>query len=203
MISDTPIYLCSDFSRVSDRLLKHLRAGRQSGGKVAFVTLASAPGEYNEAHERARHHWKQAGCELLECSHPGQLASPDELLAVYVAGGNTFLLLQEMLRFGLHNSILELLRRGVPYIGESAGALVLGPTIEQIRFFDPPERAPELKSSLALGWVPFIPFPHVGHPDLPDRYLEVWKEVCQTQSPFIILRDDDLVVVEGRYRSDL
>ena len=55
-----------------------------------------------------------------------------------------------------------MIQSGKPYIGESAGAIIMAPSTEYIKAvdFDPIEIAPELKDFSALGLVDFYPVPH-------------------------------------------
>jgi len=49
---------------------------------------------------------------------------------IYVQGGNTFYLLKQMRKSGFDKIIRKLLRKGIVYIGVSAGSIVAGKTIE-------------------------------------------------------------------------
>jgi dipeptidase E len=60
-------------------------------------------------------------------------------------------LLDELRKSRFDELLIRMHRAGKILIGESAGALVLGPTIEPIRFIDEPERAPELSEFTGLS----------------------------------------------------
>ena len=60
-------------------------------------------------------------------------------------------------------AILELIKGGKPYIGSSAGSIVLAPDIRYIERMDSPKKAPELKDSAGLGAIDFYPLPHYGN----------------------------------------
>lgn len=53
----------------------------------------------------------------------------DQVGAVFVGGGNTYVLLDRIMSAGLGQAIREAVRHGVPYLGTSAGANIAGPTI--------------------------------------------------------------------------
>ncbi len=79
---------------------------------------------------------------------------------IFVGGGNTFYLLQEMKRTGCDKLITEQIKAGKPYIGSSAGSIVLAPDIEYVKPMDNPKLAPDLTSYKALGAVDFFVLPH-------------------------------------------
>ena len=79
---------------------------------------------------------------------------------IYVTGGNTFFLLQELQRTGADTLIIDEVNAGKLYIGESAGAMVLSENIEYVKKMDNETAAPDLTSSDALGLVDFFPVPH-------------------------------------------
>ncbi|MBC1345159.1 type 1 glutamine amidotransferase-like domain-containing protein, partial [Listeria welshimeri] len=69
---------------------------------------------------------------------------------IYVTGGNTFFLLQELKRTGADKLILEEITAGKIYIGESAGAVITGPNISFIQSMDSNIKAPSLSDYDAL-----------------------------------------------------
>ncbi len=74
---------------------------------------------------------------------------------IYVTGGNTFFLLQEMIRTGADKLIINEVNSGKLYIGESAGAVITAPSIEYIKSMDSPEEAPDLIDIKGFGFVDF------------------------------------------------
>ena len=55
---------------------------------------------------------------------------------IYITGGNTFFLMQELRRTGTDRLIVEQVEEGKLYIGESAGAMVFAPNIEYAKKMD-------------------------------------------------------------------
>jgi dipeptidase E len=79
-----------------------------------------------------------------------------EAPALFVGGGNTFRLLNELYRFGLVEVIRECVRGGLPYLGISAGSNVACPSLKttnDMPIIQPPSFA-------ALGLVSFQINPH-------------------------------------------
>jgi dipeptidase E len=79
---------------------------------------------------------------------------------IYVTGGNTFFLLQELKRTGADKIIVEEVNSGKIYIGESAGAIVASVDIGYAQKMDSVDKAPALKDYNALGLVDFYTVPH-------------------------------------------
>ena len=52
---------------------------------------------------------------------------------IYITGGNTFFLLQELKRKGVDKIISKQVKLGKLYIGESAGAIIASPDAEYMR----------------------------------------------------------------------
>lgn len=76
--------------------------------------------------------------------------------AIFVGGGNTFRLINELQQRGLHESIGAAVAAGTKYMGASAGTNIAAPTIRTTN--DMPIVEP--KSFTALGLVPFQINPH-------------------------------------------
>ena len=79
---------------------------------------------------------------------------------IYVTGGNTFFLLQELKKCGADKIIRDEVYAGKLYIGESAGSIIASPDIEYVKALDSIKKAPELSSFEGLGLVDFYPVPH-------------------------------------------
>ena len=79
-----------------------------------------------------------------------------------VSGGNTFFLLQELRRSGLVELIAQRVRQGMPYIGESAGAIIACPDIEYNQVMDDRAAAPGLDDCTGMGLVDWYVLPHNG-----------------------------------------
>ena len=161
------LFLASYFSGVSSTFPSF--AGDCAGKHVLFIPTASIPEKvtfYVEADKKAL---QKLGMlvEELEIS----TADRDEINGklreaeyIFVSGGNTFFLLQELRRTGADKLISEHIERGGLYIGASAGSMILCPNIEYVKLMDDPNAAPELNGSFdALGVVGFSVLPHSGN----------------------------------------
>jgi dipeptidase E len=108
----------------------YVQAFLQGRKKVAFVPFA-APEDQQDAYvEKVKAVFEELHLELLPLHRerdPGKKL--EEADAIAVGGGNTFLLLRQLYRSGLLKAIPDAVKKGLPYIGWSAGSNVACPTI--------------------------------------------------------------------------
>ena len=132
---------------------------------VAFIPTASIPESYKAYVGAGRKALEKLGLTVdeLEISK----ATAEEIATklkqtdyIYVTGGNTFYLLQELKRTEADKVIIEQINLGKLYIGESAGCMVVSPDIEYAKGLDDCEKAPDLDEFSALKIIDFYPLPH-------------------------------------------
>ena len=126
--------------------------------QVVFVPFASH--DHSGYASRMHEFLGGMGREFLglhESSEPNETIA--QAGAIYVGGGNSFLLIKELHERGLIEPIREAVRSGTPYLGVSAGANVACPSMMTTN--DMPIAHPESFDS--LGIVPFQINPHY-HP---------------------------------------
>lgn len=158
------LFLASSFAGVVDQFPAF--AGESLAGKtVTFIPTASIPEASDDYVWADRDALEALGlkADILELT----AATPDEISGklerndyIFVSGGNTFFLLQEMRSSGADRRILAQIAAGKTYIGASAGSMLLAPSIEYAQIMDSPSAAPRLKSFDALAAVDFGPLPH-------------------------------------------
>ena len=79
---------------------------------------------------------------------------------IFISGGNTFYLLQELKRKNLISYLKERIENGLLYIGESAGSVIAAPDIEYASVIDDKTVATELDDYTGLNLVDFYIVPH-------------------------------------------
>ncbi len=145
--------------------------------------------------------WQDEGVDLL-----------DRVDAVFVGGGNTFVLLHRLLESGLLDAIRKRVEGGLAYVGVSAGANVCGPNVLTTNDWN----VISLTSFEALGFVPFNLNPHYlerGSPEArasetrDDRIREyhvLWSNpVIGLEEETLLQIEDGVARVAGRGRARL
>lgn len=179
------LFLSASFADVSV-LFSQFLDGECKGKTVTFIPTASLVEEVTFYVDAGKDALRQLGLivEELEISTATQAEIVKKIAGndcVYITGGNTFFLLQELRRTGADKIIAEHIDLGKPYVGESAGSIVASPDIEYIKQMDDLTAAPNLASFSSLGLVDFYPLPHYTN--------EPFKEVV-----------DDIIVRYGQKR---
>lgn len=160
------LFLTSVFAKTAKEFKKFY--GETNGKSAVFIpTAANADGGGTIYVKRQRRALEKLG--IKACVLDISVAESNEIMAkllnsdiIYIGGGNTFYLLQELKRSGADKLIKEQVLLGKAYIGESAGAVVAAPCIDYIEDMDKRDAAPNLKDCSALGLVDFYTLPHMN-----------------------------------------
>ena len=165
---------------------------------VAFIPFAKYDEEDYSRKAISRFHLMGYRMEALVKGkdHEGILDSCD---AVFIGGGNTFLLLKSLHEEGLIDPIRKRVGKGMPYIGTSAGSNVACDSIKTTN--DMPIVYPPTFDALKL--VPFNLNPHYMEP-VPDskhkgetREMRIEEFHQHNDNPVLGLRESAMLRVEG------
>lgn len=175
--------------------------GDPAGKRLAFVPDAGVPYEDRSFVDRDRSLLSRMGFDLREVTLEGRTAGElrtelADVDVVFVAGGNSFYLLEKALESGFGEVLGELLDHGVKYIGASAGAILVGPDLRPVSTLDDPAAAPGLESRRGLGLVDFVVLPHYGN----EKYLPEYEAIMRRyegELDLVPLRNDQAVWVRG------
>jgi dipeptidase E len=137
---------------------------------------------------------KSIDLALLETDDLEQAFSECDLF--WVCGGNTLYLLQEVRRSGFDKFVTKKISEGIPYVGSSAGSILLGPDVEFERFACDTTEAPHLTSYEGLNLFPFSTYAHFDAPWAKDVYKEILTFSIEKSKSFITLHDNQFIYVQ-------
>ena len=130
---------------------------------------------------------------------PDPAAAVESASAIFIGGGNTFRLLDRLLREGLIEPIRRRALAGMPYLGASAGSNMAGLTIGTTN--DMPIVRPATFEALAL--VDFQINPHYIDPDPTSTHMGETRDTRlkefheENDTPVVALREGALLDVRG------
>ena len=135
--------------------LVRMIAPELEGKTVAYIPTAGIAEEVEGMVEKETSTLERLGLtvDVLEVSTASQEEIVDSLKkndVIFVGGGNTFFLLQELRRSGADQILIREVEKGKLYIGESAGSIITCPDIGYCADMDSPEKAPDLTDY--AGW---------------------------------------------------
>ena len=158
------LFLASSFSPMVGKFRSWLEEPC-AGKTVTFIPTASIHEKVTFYVDTGRKALEKSGInidelEISTASHKDIARKLQTNDYIYVSGGNTFFLLQELKRTGADKLIIDQINSGKHYIGESAGAMVVSPNIEYVKDMDDCKEAPDLQNYDALHIIDFYPLPH-------------------------------------------
>ena len=139
--------------------------GNLQGKRVTFIPTASVVEKVVFYVKSGRKALEKMGLTVDEldvstAAHEDIVSKLTKNDYIYITGGNTFFLLQELRKSGADKVIKEQVNSGKLYIGESAGSIVAAPNIEYASAMDSVKKAPDLQGFAGLGLTDFYTVPH-------------------------------------------
>ena len=113
---------------------------------------------------------------------------------IFVAGGNTFYLLNEARKSGFLKVAKELVKKGTVYIGSSAGSYLACPTIEAAGWRGSDRKIVDIDDLTAIGFVNFILVAHYTD----ERREMVVQGKKSTKYEVITLADNEFIKSDGK-----
>jgi dipeptidase E len=192
----------SRFLEYAEAEIRAFLAGR---GVVLFVPFARPGGITHDAYtELARGRFAEFGLELTGLhGFTDPVKAVQEAEAVFVGGGNTFVLLQTLYDLDVLAPLRARALGGMPYMGSSAGSNLAGLTIGTTN--DMPIVEPA--SFRALELVPFNINPHYMDPDPGSTHMGETRETRIREfhhfnaQPVLGLREGAMLRVEAERAS--
>lgn len=205
------LFLCSSFADVANLPIDF--ANEDLKGKIiAFIPTASLTESIRFYVKTGKKALEKVGMiveevEITQFSNEEISSILHKCDYIYITGGNTFFLLQELKRKGVDKIISEQVKSGKLYIGESAGAIIASPDTEYMKNvnFDPIEKAPELEDYSSLGLVDFYTIPHYGNFPFKkkgEKVIQLYNEKLQlipiSNKQAIFIEDSNIQIKDAR-----
>lgn len=119
----------------------------------------------------------------------------EEFDVIYGHGGNNFNLRQAMAVSGFDLYAQELLGdRRIVYVGESAGAIVMG---KSLKGFETADALEEVQGEVVWGGLEFVDRVIIPHADSP-RYSGRVKPMTELYPDAVVLNDNQALIVDGK-----
>jgi dipeptidase E len=169
--------------------------------EIVFIPFARPGGitqeSYTQKVQEAFHPLGKRVRGLHSFSEPAKAL--ERAQAIFTGGGNTFLLVQQLHLLKLMEPLREILHKGTPYLGASAGTNICGITMQTTNDM-PIVHPPSFKT---LGMVPFNINPHYLDPPPNNRHMGETRETrikefhTQSTVPVVGLREGSWIRVQG------
>ncbi|MBI3385062.1 Type 1 glutamine amidotransferase-like domain-containing protein [Candidatus Gottesmanbacteria bacterium] len=161
---------------------------------VAFINTASKVQDDNGYVETDLQNLKKTGVKnisLVDISEPKENWQNNlfETDVIWMEGGNTFYLLEELRKSGLTKDLKDVVKEKL-YVGVSAGSIIVGPTITIANVEPPDINSIGMTDFSALSWVNFELSPHTTN-FVPLENVEKFAK----ESPYTIYAYDDNVAL--------
>lgn len=198
------LLLTSAAAATLDKCLSYLPAYKP-GVKVAFITTAAgmekdAPWQTKDRNKLEELGFHVTSVDIKDKSEEQLRTEFADIDILFVAGGNTFYLLEQAKKSGFIQIAKELIARGVIYIGSSAGSVLAGPNIESVQTLDDPHVA-ILASYDAMNIVDFVVLPHYQNDDpvykeIEKTYANKYNLLPLTDQQFVLVTDEGHEVIQ-------
>ena len=192
------LFLCSYFAGVK-KLFSDYAKEKNLEKKVLFIPTAGNKEDYTAYIDEAQQTFRDLGFEIevldiASCDRETAQAKIFQSKILYVSGGNTFYLLQELKKKQLPSLIKEQIRDGLVYVGESAGAIITAKDIDYNKLMDDKTVATELYDTAGLDEVDFYILPHYGEEPFADSSKKTF-EMYKKQLELLPLHNHQAIIV--------
>lgn len=194
------IFLTSVGANVLDKILSIINKNPHNL-RLLFIPTAANINDDKSCVIKDKNKLKSLGFQIIELDISNTKSDDikkavSDIDVLYVCGGNTFYLLQELRKTRFDKILKELINSNIIYIGSSAGSAVLCPTIEYLKEIDDYKLATELKSFKGLNIVDFLLFPHYDDKMLKEKFDSI-KQKYVDKYEFLNLSDNQFVFIDN------
>lgn len=170
LVSNSTLHGSGYLDHCADEIKKFLGSRKT----ILFVPYARPSGmTYDEYTKIAKERFQKMGMTLTGIhKHSDAKEAVKKAEAIFIGGGNTFVLLSDLYKSGVIDEIRKRISEGMPYIGTSAGSNIACKSIKTTN--DMPIMYPP--SFEALNLVPFNINPHYLDPDPNSEHMGETRE---------------------------
>ena len=169
--------------------------------KILFIPTATNVDEYKKYIHLTQKVFEDFGYEVENFdisvfSEETVKEKISETKIIFVSGGNTFYLLQELKKKNLISYLRGKIENGLLYIGESAGSVITAPNIGYADIVDDKALATELNDYTGLNLVDFYVVPHFEE----EPFVESSRKVVELYKDKLDLKvsnNKEVVLVEN------
>mgnify|MGYP000884544111 FL=1 len=185
----------------SIELVKKFLDKNTESKKILFIPTATNVDEYKKYIHLTQKAFEDFGYEVenFDVSIFSEEIAKEKLSEakiVFISGGNTFYLLQELKRKNLITYLKERIENGLLYIGESAGSVIAAPDIEYASVIDDKTVATELDDYTGLNLVDFYIVPHFEEEPFVEssrKTVELYKDKLDLK----LINNKEAILVEN------
>ena len=185
----------------SIELVKKFLDKNTESKKILFIPTAANVEEYKKYMHLTQKAFEDFGYEVENFdvsvfSEEIVKEKLSEAKIVFISGGNTFYLLQELKRKNLITYLKERIENGLLYIGESAGSVIAAPDIEYASVIDDKTVATELDDYTGLNLVDFYIVPHFEEEPFVEssrKTVELYKDKLDLK----LINNKEAILVEN------
>jgi dipeptidase E len=182
-------------------LLDELNVFFKNAKTILFIPYARPSGISHDTYtEKVKDAFSKINKTVIGIhTYKNPVSAIEKAEAIFVGGGNTFVLLNQLYKHNLLSVLKETVNKGTPYVGTSAGSNICGLTIKNTN--DMPIIYPP--NFNALGLVPFNLNPHYLDPNPTLKHMGETRETrikefhAFNSQPVIGLRERSWLFVNG------
>lgn len=158
-----------------DYLLEELKVLFHNTNEILFIPYARPGGISHESYTNSISNVFDKINKSVKGIHEFKSASSaiEEAKGIYVGGGNTFVLVNQLYKQDCINSLKKVINNGIPYLGTSAGSNICGLTMSTTNDM-PVVYPPSFKT---LGLIPFNINPHYLDPIQNSKHMGETREI--------------------------
>ena len=198
------LLVSSGFSAVTIREKVASIAQERSYKKAHIITTARPEKEKAPWNKVTKKQLEEMGMEVSFVDFDAGEVVSDTADLLYVCGGNTFHLLHSIQGASapIREQIIALCRRGGLYIGSSAGAVLVSPSIASANEVHPDKNEDGVVDMTGLHFIEQHIIPHY-HTSLDEEIANFRKKHNLSDDTIVLLRDGEGLYVQGEIQEIL